>query len=170
VRFLGEFNGTAFLLDLTSRPGLDTVYYECCITMQISMSVFWDVAPCSVVDINRRFRGAYCSIIRAMSNIEGSKFFWNVGQYLPDYTVHHPRRQPHSHLTPCESQNTICNNDTVVTEIKRNTGRHHQAYMQKSTTRRGRWEGACNVYKHPFFRSLLLTIVCILVTFHQICL
>jgi hypothetical protein len=23
-------------------------------------SVFWDAAPCSLVDINRRFRGAYC--------------------------------------------------------------------------------------------------------------
>jgi hypothetical protein len=24
----------------------------------------------------------------------GSKFLWNVGQYLPDYTAEHPRRQP----------------------------------------------------------------------------
>jgi hypothetical protein len=24
------------------------------------MNVFWDVAPCSVVEIDRRFRGAYC--------------------------------------------------------------------------------------------------------------
>jgi hypothetical protein len=29
--------------------------------------VFWDVAPCTLVKINRRFRGAYCSIILAMS-------------------------------------------------------------------------------------------------------
>jgi hypothetical protein len=24
------------------------------------MAVFWDVAPCSLVDIDRRFGGAYC--------------------------------------------------------------------------------------------------------------
>jgi hypothetical protein len=24
------------------------------------MSIFWDVAPCSLVEIDRRFRGAYC--------------------------------------------------------------------------------------------------------------
>jgi hypothetical protein len=24
------------------------------------MTVFWDVAPCSLVDIDRRFRGTYC--------------------------------------------------------------------------------------------------------------
>jgi hypothetical protein len=26
----------------------------------MKMAVFWDVAPCSLVDIGRRFRGAYC--------------------------------------------------------------------------------------------------------------
>jgi hypothetical protein len=26
----------------------------------LKMTVFWDVAPCSVVEIDRRFRGAYC--------------------------------------------------------------------------------------------------------------
>jgi hypothetical protein len=27
---------------------------------EFKMIVFWDVAPCSLVDINRIFRGAYC--------------------------------------------------------------------------------------------------------------
>jgi hypothetical protein len=26
----------------------------------MKMVVFWDVTPCSLVDVNRRFRGAYC--------------------------------------------------------------------------------------------------------------
>jgi hypothetical protein len=26
----------------------------------MKMAVFWDVAPCGLVDIDRRFRGAYC--------------------------------------------------------------------------------------------------------------
>jgi hypothetical protein len=29
---------------------------------------------------------------------EGSKLLWNIYQYLPDYMVHHPRRQPSSYL------------------------------------------------------------------------
>jgi hypothetical protein len=30
----------------------------------------------------------------------GSKLLWSVGQYLPDYTVLHPRRQPSSNSSP----------------------------------------------------------------------
>jgi hypothetical protein len=36
----------------------------------------------------------------------GSKDFWNVGQYLPVYTVQHPRRQPSS-------------NDRMINELER---------------------------------------------------
>jgi hypothetical protein len=28
--------------------------------MSIKMAAFWDVAPCNLVDIDRRFGGAYC--------------------------------------------------------------------------------------------------------------
>jgi hypothetical protein len=28
--------------------------------LSMKMIVFWDVVPCSLVDIDRRFRGAYC--------------------------------------------------------------------------------------------------------------
>jgi hypothetical protein len=53
------------------------------------MTVFWDVAPCSFVEIDRRFRGAYCL------QHQGSKHIWNVwnvSQFLRDYTAQHPRR------------------------------------------------------------------------------
>jgi hypothetical protein len=26
----------------------------------VKISIFWDVAPCSIVEVDRRFRGAYC--------------------------------------------------------------------------------------------------------------
>jgi hypothetical protein len=44
----------------------------------MKMAVFWDVAPCSLVDSDRRFRGDYCSIIRVTPmthrpDYEGSK-------------------------------------------------------------------------------------------------
>jgi hypothetical protein len=38
--------------------------------LMMMMAVFWDVAPCSLVDVYRRFRGK-----------------------LPDYTAQHSRRQ-----------------------------------------------------------------------------
>jgi hypothetical protein len=31
------------------------------------MTVFWNVSPCSLVDIDRRFRGLTASIIKAMT-------------------------------------------------------------------------------------------------------
>jgi hypothetical protein len=27
---------------------------------EVKMTVFWDVAPCSMIDIDRHFRGVYC--------------------------------------------------------------------------------------------------------------
>jgi hypothetical protein len=60
----------------------------------VKMAVLWDVAPCSLVDINRRFTWA-----QAMSHPDdgGSKNLWNVLQYLSDCTVKHPTRQPPSY-------------------------------------------------------------------------
>jgi hypothetical protein len=26
----------------------------------MKMTAFWDIAPCSLIDVYRRFRGAYC--------------------------------------------------------------------------------------------------------------
>jgi hypothetical protein len=51
----------------------------------LKFRVFWDVASCSNVEVHRRFRGAYASIIRATH-------LWNVGSLQRDYTVLHPRR------------------------------------------------------------------------------
>jgi hypothetical protein len=49
-------------------------------------AVFWDAAPCSVVNIDRCFREAYCP------DDGGSKILQNVGEYLPEYTTQHPRK------------------------------------------------------------------------------
>jgi hypothetical protein len=29
-------------------------------TIGVKMAVFWDAAPCSLIEVDRRFRGAYC--------------------------------------------------------------------------------------------------------------
>jgi hypothetical protein len=55
------------------------------------MAVFWDVAPCSLVDIDRRFRGAY--IWRQPRTEDGgSIFLQNFGTYLQVHTELQPRR------------------------------------------------------------------------------
>jgi hypothetical protein len=51
------------------------------------MDVLWDVALCNLVDMD----GDH-------PDDGDSKHLWNTSQYLPDYTVQHPRRQPSSHL------------------------------------------------------------------------
>jgi hypothetical protein len=46
-------------------------------------------------------------IIRAMRNRpndEGSKYLWNVGKLLPDYTAQQPRRQTSSYSPPWEPE------------------------------------------------------------------
>jgi hypothetical protein len=50
----------------------------------------WDVVPCSLTEIDQCFRGAVHLHHQGSS---GSKHLRDVGQYLPDYMVQHPRRQ-----------------------------------------------------------------------------
>jgi hypothetical protein len=68
------------------------------------MAVFWVVAPCSLVEVYRRFRLFAASIIRAIALDGGSKHIWNVGKLLPDYTEQQPRRQPSSYSPPWEPE------------------------------------------------------------------
>jgi hypothetical protein len=56
----------------------------------MEVAVFWDVASCSLVDIDGRFRGAYC--------------LHRHGRHMPDYTAQHLRRQRNSYLPPWEPE------------------------------------------------------------------
>jgi hypothetical protein len=67
----------------------------------MKMAVFWVVAPCSLVEVYQRFRGA-ASINRP--DVGGSKVLWNVGKLLPYYTALQPRIQPSSYSPPWEPQ------------------------------------------------------------------
>jgi hypothetical protein len=51
------------------------VRFQILTATSMKMTVFWDVAPCSLVDNDRRYRGAYC--------------LHHQGQFLPGYTAHH---------------------------------------------------------------------------------
>jgi hypothetical protein len=61
------------------------------------MKVFWNIAPCSLVEIDRWFRDAYC--LHQLPGGGDSKHLWNVGQFLPDYMTQYPRRQSSSRKT-----------------------------------------------------------------------
>jgi hypothetical protein len=63
-------------------------------TKTMKMIVFCNVAPCSLVESNRRFIRAYCLNHQGPG---GSRHLRNVGQCLPDYTVQHSRRQSSSY-------------------------------------------------------------------------
>jgi hypothetical protein len=54
----------------------------------LNIAVVWEVAPCSLVNIDRRFRGF--SFITLMEEVSSS-------EYLSDYKVQRPRRQPSLH-------------------------------------------------------------------------
>jgi hypothetical protein len=48
----------------------------------MKMAVLWDVAPCSLVQVYRRFGHR--------STDKDNKRLWNVGELLPGYTAQHP--------------------------------------------------------------------------------
>jgi hypothetical protein len=37
-----------------------TLKFEVLIATGMKMTTFWDIAPCSLVEVNRRFIGPYC--------------------------------------------------------------------------------------------------------------
>jgi len=67
---------------------------------RIKMAVFWDVAPCILVDTYRRFRGAYCL----------------NQQHGPDYTAHLRRQTSFeffSFRVRLEATKPLCKRNTI---------------------------------------------------------
>jgi hypothetical protein len=62
------------------------------------MAVFWVVAPCSLVEVYRRFRGT-CCLHHHRPDDGSSKYLWNVGKLLPGYTTLQPKRQASSTMS-----------------------------------------------------------------------
>jgi hypothetical protein len=61
------------------------------------MTVFWDVAPCSQVEIGRRFRGSYCLISLMMEAVNTSEtkvnFYETTRRNIPVDSHLHTRRR-----------------------------------------------------------------------------
>jgi hypothetical protein len=59
----------------------------------LKFRVFWDVAPCRLVEVDRSFRDVYCLHYHYdRPDVGGSTHFWNVGKLQRVYTALHPRR------------------------------------------------------------------------------
>jgi hypothetical protein len=69
---------------------LNFVRFKVLMTAIMKIDVFWEVAPCSHVEMDRHFRGD-----------AGSKNLQNVGKFLRDYTAQHPRK--YTQPLPCTS-------------------------------------------------------------------
>jgi hypothetical protein len=71
------------------------VELEILTAVAIKSSIFWDIAPCSPLKINRRFGGTYHLHIQALLKLSWPHdvVFFNVGRLSTDYTVLHPRKQ-----------------------------------------------------------------------------
>jgi hypothetical protein len=61
------------------------------------LAVSGDVAPCSLVDFDRYFRGESCLHHQDHRPDYDSIHLWNVGQYLPDCMAQHLIRLPCSY-------------------------------------------------------------------------
>jgi hypothetical protein len=74
------------------------VKFQVLTVASLEMTVFWDVAPCSLIEIDRRFGRAYCLHHEDDDSAGdgGSKHIWSVGQFLRDNTAQHPRRRSSS--------------------------------------------------------------------------
>jgi hypothetical protein len=75
---------------------------ECKAAFDFKMTVFWDIAPCNLVEVDRRFRGAYW-LHHHLPDDGGSTHLWNVGLLL-DYTALYPRRLSSLYPLPWEPE------------------------------------------------------------------
>jgi hypothetical protein len=87
----------AVSIHLTEAPCTETeilVRFQVLTAASMKMNAFWDTVPCSLVEVYRRFRGAY--YLHHRPDDRRNKHLWKVGKILPDYTARHPRRHSSS--------------------------------------------------------------------------
>jgi hypothetical protein len=46
--------------DLISVRAAKSLRFQVLMVMGMNMTVFWDMVPCSLIDVDRYFRGVYC--------------------------------------------------------------------------------------------------------------
>jgi hypothetical protein len=73
----------------------------------------WDITPCSLVEVYRRFRGTYCHHQGDDRPDNG-----NVGQLLRDYMAQYPRRLSSSYMTTFQNRRTLSCINTGTMKMK----------------------------------------------------
>jgi hypothetical protein len=70
------------------------VRFQVLTATSMNMTLLWNVAPYSLVEVYRRFRSASFIHHQGIHRPDdwGSKYLWNVGKLLPDYTAQQTRR------------------------------------------------------------------------------
>jgi hypothetical protein len=88
-----SFRNTSLYLRKNELISVWFVRFQVPTAASMKFRVFWDVAPCCVVGVDRRFRGAYCLHHQGDDGPDdgSSTHLWNV-DLLRDYTELHPRR------------------------------------------------------------------------------
>jgi hypothetical protein len=71
--------------------------------------VFWDVAPCSHVEVDQRFGGAYCLHHQGILMMEAVNFNFTTWRYIPEDSTLHTRccenlKSPKAFFTPQHGQ------------------------------------------------------------------
>jgi hypothetical protein len=56
------------------------------------MTAFWEVAPSSIVDVDRRSRGSSCLKHQGRPDDGSRLHFWNASLYLGDYKAQYSRK------------------------------------------------------------------------------
>jgi hypothetical protein len=58
--WIGGWTGSEAYWTFRRRQKSQTLKVEVITAVSMKMTVSWDVAPCSILEVDRRFRGAYC--------------------------------------------------------------------------------------------------------------
>jgi hypothetical protein len=101
-------------------------------TVNMLVTVSWDVAPYSLVETGQGFGGAYYLHHQGDHSNDGSrKHLQNVGQFLRDYMLQHTRRQSSSLILFIPKR--IRDYHVVVTETSRygTDWNHHSTSVGK---------------------------------------
>jgi hypothetical protein len=92
----------------------------------MKMTAFWDIAPCNLVELDRRFRDV-CYLHQGLDDGSGTHL-WNVGILQREYTVSYPRKLLSSYSLSWESE--ISQKLEYFTEV--NYGNVKTWYLRKS--------------------------------------
>jgi hypothetical protein len=87
-----------------SRTWDTTCEISCSHGSEYEISGLYDFATCSLIEVDRRFRGAHC---HHLPDDRGSMILWNVGVLQRDYTALYPRLSCSWVRTQCQVRSEI---------------------------------------------------------------